>query len=67
MGKKLLLLEFDSFFVGDRRPMPTTAWIRESLRRYMHGVKVEILEPEFGSPDPSTVKVTMPRQHPHRK
>ena len=67
MEKKMLLVEFDSLFEGDRKPLPRLARLQDQLGRYIHNEEVNELEEGFGKPNTNTVRVTMPRQHPLRQ
>jgi hypothetical protein len=67
MGKKTLLVEFDSFFEGDRRPMPSEVRLQEDLGCYMHGQAVQKIGEDFRRASGTTYRVTMPRHHPSRQ
>ena len=67
MEKKVLLVEFDSFYVGDRKPFPRLVRLQDRPGRYIHNEEVNDLEEGFGKPNTNVVRVTMPRQHPLRQ
>ena len=68
MGKKMLLVEFDSLFVADKRPMPTVVQIAARPGCYGDINRVDVCREGLAlEPTPHVYEVMMPRCHPSRQ